>query len=111
WTREDVAQAEPHTLKEMWALRLPLAGKDGIVGHLNLYREAGLSGLQLDVNYLCTLFHEEAIKAVERILAKPARPEEAQLARAAAAGRWPHATKHAFSGEVRYHETSEADRD
>jgi len=102
WTRDDVQRAEPHTLKEMWALRLPLAGRDGIVGHLNLYREAGLSGLQLDINYLCTLFHEEAVKAVERILAKP--NEEPQRARAAAAGRWAVSNR-TLSGEVSYHES------
>jgi UDP-GlcNAc:undecaprenyl-phosphate GlcNAc-1-phosphate transferase len=106
WMREDLKHAEPHTPKEMWALRLPLAGKDGIVGHLNLYREAGLSGLQLDVNYLCTLFHEEAIKAVERILAKPAKIDGPQAGRVAAA--WPDWNR-AFSGEVRYHEKSPSD--
>ena len=109
WAREDIQQADPHTLKEMWALRLPLAGRDGIVGHLNLYREAGLSGLQLDVNYLCTLFHEEAVKAVERILARPS--EERQRARAAAAGGWSDLRNRAFSGEVSYHKSGHTDGD
>ena len=105
WMREDLKDSEPHTLKEMWALRLPLAGNDGTVGHLNLYREAGLSGLQLDINYLCTLFHEEAIKAVERILAKPAKADEPKAARAAAG--W--GINRAFSGEVSFHEHGESD--
>jgi len=105
WMREDLKHLEPHTLKEMWALRLPLSGDDGIVGHLNLYREAGLSGLQLDINYLCTLFHEEALKAVERILAKPAQADEPKAARAAVG--W--GLNRAFSGEVRYHQQGDGD--
>jgi UDP-GlcNAc:undecaprenyl-phosphate/decaprenyl-phosphate GlcNAc-1-phosphate transferase len=105
WIREDLKHAEPHTLKEMWALRLPLAGNDGTVGHLNLYREAGLSGLQLDINYLCTLFHEEAIKAVERILAKPAKAGEPKAARAAVG--W--GLNRAFSSNVSYHHHGESE--
>jgi len=105
WMHEDFKHADPHTLKGMWALRLPLSGDDSIIGHLNLYREAGLSGLQLDINYLCTLFHEEAIKAVERILAKPAKAGEAKAARAAVG--W--GLNRAFSGEVRYHQEGESD--
>src|ERR1041385_4887626 len=100
WIREDLKTLDPYTPKEMWAIRLPLANKEGIVGHLNLYREIGLAGAQLDINYLCTLFHEEAIKAVERILKRPAKPEQKPLVRSR--DRWPDWTPKTLSGEITY---------
>jgi len=100
WVREDLKHIEGYSPKEMWAIRLPLGGKEGIVGHLNLYREAGLEGTQLDINYLCTLFHQETIKAAERILNQPIKDDPKSAARGPLS--WPDLTHQTFSGEVQY---------
>jgi UDP-GlcNAc:undecaprenyl-phosphate GlcNAc-1-phosphate transferase len=75
WSREDLRNVDFSTGDGMWALRLPLICGEQVLGHLNLYREAGPEGVRLDMNYLCTLFHQETTNAVARILEKPARAE------------------------------------
>lgn len=75
WDREDFPAADVAQGAGLWEIRLPLAARNGgggIVGHLNLYRETEQDSVLLDINYLCTLFHEETTKAVERILAPSA---------------------------------------
>jgi UDP-GlcNAc:undecaprenyl-phosphate/decaprenyl-phosphate GlcNAc-1-phosphate transferase len=54
----------------LWSLRIPLVNGDLAWGHLNLYRAMGPDNILLDINYLCTLFQLELVKAVERLLAQ-----------------------------------------
>lgn len=75
WSREDLRNTDFSTPDGMWALRLPLISAEQVLGHLNLYREAGPEGVRLDMNYLCTLFHQETTNAVVRIVEKARRAE------------------------------------
>jgi hypothetical protein len=82
WVCEDLQPADPPDCQQLCAIRLPLASRYGVVGHLNLYRQNGSQNLLLDINYLCTLFREEVTNAVERILDQPAEPERKMAASA-----------------------------
>ena len=66
-----------------WAMRLPLGGKQGSFGYLNLYRQLNEDALLFDINYLTTAFQPAVAQAAERIfLTAP----EATPIRVAAAG-------------------------
>jgi UDP-GlcNAc:undecaprenyl-phosphate GlcNAc-1-phosphate transferase len=74
WARDDSQPAVLDDSENQWAIRLPLTSRKGaasIVGHLNLYHRMGQESVLVDINYLCTHFHEETSKAVERILDAP----------------------------------------
>jgi UDP-GlcNAc:undecaprenyl-phosphate GlcNAc-1-phosphate transferase len=101
WVREDLRTETSNISKQMWAIRLPLADKEGVVGHLNLYREAGMASVQLDINYLCTIFHQEVSKAVQRVF-QPVKSDRQPAGRAIG---WPDwGRQQPFSSELSHHE-------
>jgi UDP-GlcNAc:undecaprenyl-phosphate/decaprenyl-phosphate GlcNAc-1-phosphate transferase len=82
WAREDRQPVDLTVSEGLWVIRLPLTSGSGVIGHLNLYRQIGQESVLFDLNYLCTLFHKETTKAVERILEQPAEAERKLAARA-----------------------------
>jgi UDP-GlcNAc:undecaprenyl-phosphate GlcNAc-1-phosphate transferase len=82
WAKHDLELTDLTAAPGVWTLRLPLSsgqggqGGQGIIGHLNLYCESSREGLLLDINYLCTMFHQETSRAVERILAQAEADEQ-----------------------------------
>jgi UDP-GlcNAc:undecaprenyl-phosphate/decaprenyl-phosphate GlcNAc-1-phosphate transferase len=52
----------------LWSLRLPLTSGDRLMGYLNLYREIQRGEVNLEINYLCTLFQRELASATQRLL-------------------------------------------
>lgn len=68
WKRGDVEARDVLNSHLFWTLRLPLSTEKAGWGYINFYREFEGDVLQLDVNYLCHIFHKEMAKAAERIL-------------------------------------------
>ena len=83
WKRSDLKNVDVVGSERFWAMRLPLGGKHGSFGYLNLYRQLNADGLLFDINYLTTAFQPAVAQAAERIFL--AGRESIPL-RAAAAG-------------------------
>lgn len=67
WKRSDLNNVDVVGSDGFWAMRLPLGGKQGSFGYLNLYREFHADGLLFDINYLTTAFQPAVAQAAERI--------------------------------------------
>jgi UDP-GlcNAc:undecaprenyl-phosphate GlcNAc-1-phosphate transferase len=67
WKRSDLSNVDVVGSDRFWAMRLPLAGKEGSFGYLNLYRQLNADRLLFDVNYLATAFQPAVAQAAERI--------------------------------------------
>jgi UDP-GlcNAc:undecaprenyl-phosphate GlcNAc-1-phosphate transferase len=76
WKRDDFKDVDVPDSDRFWAMRFPLAGEQGALGYLNLYRQFDTEVLLFDVNYLTAVFQPAMAKAVERILlnAQESRP-------------------------------------
>ncbi|MDX6290574.1 MAG: UDP-GlcNAc:undecaprenyl-phosphate/decaprenyl-phosphate GlcNAc-phosphate transferase [Blastocatellia bacterium] len=67
WKRSDFKHIDIAGSDLFWAMRLPLAGKQGSFGYLNLSRQLNAGALLFDVNYLTTAFQPAVAQAAERI--------------------------------------------
>src|SRR5882762_2208141 len=67
WKRGDFRNVDVAGSDRFWAMRLPLGGRQGSFGSLNLYRLLNTDGLQFDINYLTTAFQPAVAQAAERI--------------------------------------------
>ena len=68
WERGDVDVDRLIGSRRFWRLSFPLSTTRGEVGQINLYRELKSEALQLDINYLSTLFQREMSQAIERAM-------------------------------------------
>src|SRR6266481_3839355 len=84
WKRSDFNKVDVGGSDQFWAMRLPLGGKEGSFGYLNLYRQLTADRLLFDVNYLTTAFQPAVAQAAERIFL--AARESIPPPRVAAAG-------------------------
>ncbi len=87
WKSSDFKNVDVAGSNRFWAMRLPLGGKHGSFGYLNLSRPLNAAGLLFDINYLTTAFQPAVTQAAERIFlaARESTPLRA-AAGAAAAG-------------------------
>jgi len=87
WKSSDFKNVDVAGSDRFWAMRLPLGGKHGSFGYLNLSRPLNAAGLLFDINYLTTAFQPAVAQAAERIFlaARESTPLRA-AAGAAAAG-------------------------
>jgi UDP-GlcNAc:undecaprenyl-phosphate GlcNAc-1-phosphate transferase len=67
WKHRDFEKVEVPGSDLFWTLRLPLSGKCGSLGYVNLYRPFGTEAPRFDVNYLTTVFQPAVAQAAERI--------------------------------------------
>jgi UDP-GlcNAc:undecaprenyl-phosphate GlcNAc-1-phosphate transferase len=67
WKRPDLKHIDVVGSGRFWAMRLPLGGKQGSFGYLNLSRKLNEDALLFDVNYLTTAFQPAVSQAAERI--------------------------------------------
>src|SRR5712671_3974648 len=67
WKRIDFKHIDVAGSDRFWAMRLPLGGKQGSFGYLNLSRQLSADALLFDVNYLTTAFQPAMTQAAERI--------------------------------------------
>ena len=68
WKHSDFEDIDILASDRFWTLRLPLAGNQGSLGYVNLYRPFDSEALLFDVNYLTTVFQRAIAQAAERIL-------------------------------------------
>jgi UDP-GlcNAc:undecaprenyl-phosphate/decaprenyl-phosphate GlcNAc-1-phosphate transferase len=68
WKHGDFKDIDILGSDRFWTLRLPLAGKQGSLGYVNLYRPFDSEALLFDVNYLTTVFQPAIAQAAERVL-------------------------------------------
>src|SRR5258708_4535723 len=83
WKHSDLSNVDVVGSDQFWAMRLPLGGKQGSFGYLNLYRQFNADRLLFDINYLTTAFQPAVAQAAERIFLTG---RESIPPRAAAAG-------------------------
>src|SRR6266403_2110710 len=67
WKRGDLKNINVIGSDRFWAMRLPLGGKHGPFGYLNLYRQLDADAVLFDINYLTTAFQPSVEHAAERI--------------------------------------------
>jgi UDP-GlcNAc:undecaprenyl-phosphate/decaprenyl-phosphate GlcNAc-1-phosphate transferase len=84
WQREGCDANELVDGVSHWTLRLPLATERMKLGYLNLYRPLDGEPMQVDVNYLCSMFRTHLSEAAERILVECESNSEKQMRFAAA---------------------------
>ena len=68
WKRKGFEDIDVLGSDRFWTLRLPLAGNQVSLGHVNLYRPLDSETLLFDVNYLTTVFQPAVAQAAERAL-------------------------------------------
>jgi UDP-GlcNAc:undecaprenyl-phosphate GlcNAc-1-phosphate transferase len=79
WSATNGWAATPESENRLWSLRLPITNGDKLLGNLSLYREIQRGDVQLEINYLCTLFQKELAFATQRLLTD-STPEPKALA-------------------------------
>ncbi len=67
WQCPDLKATPIMSSDEFWEMRLPLAGSEFPIGHLNLYRPLDAEPLLFDVNYLTNVFRPAVTEAAARI--------------------------------------------
>jgi len=67
WKHSDLSNVDVVGSDQFWAMRLPLGGKGGSFGYLNLYRQLNADRLLFDVNYLTTAFQPAVSHAAEQV--------------------------------------------
>jgi UDP-GlcNAc:undecaprenyl-phosphate/decaprenyl-phosphate GlcNAc-1-phosphate transferase len=85
WKRSDFKHIDVAGSDRFWAMRLPLGGKRGSFGYLNLSRQLNADALLFDINYLTTAFQPAVAQAAERIFLGARESNPLRVAAGAAA--------------------------